>query len=78
MTPTTSAREQGQRVGDQRDGELVDIAELVLQGVQDRQRRPGKVLQTIDERAGAGLIPDLMRVLHRYLPFCSVIRSPPL
>ena len=69
MTPTTSAR-RGQRVRDQRDGELVDIAELVLQGV-------GSVAPDVGTKstAGAGLIPDLM-VLHRYLPFCSVIRSP--
>ena len=36
-----------QRVGDQGDGSLVDIAEFLLQCMQNRQKRAGKLLQAL-------------------------------
>ena len=40
-----------QRIGDQRDGAIVDVAELLLQIVQNWQRRPAHVALTIDQRS---------------------------
>ena len=34
-----------ERVGDQRDGGLIDVSELFLQCMQNRQQRAGQVLQ---------------------------------
>ena len=39
-----------QRVGDQRDRGVVDVAELLLQIVQDWQRGAGRVALTVDQR----------------------------
>ena len=39
-----------QRVGDQRDRGVVDIAKLLLQIVQDRQRSAWRVALSVDER----------------------------
>ena len=53
-----------QRVGDQRLGRLVDIAELGLQGVQDRQERTFAVRKFANERLGDLRIPGgLVRVV---------------
>ena len=47
-----------QRVGDQRNGSFVDIAELILQGMQNRQQRARQMLQFPDAGESPIRVPN--------------------
>src|SRR5258708_7149089 len=49
---------QVQSFRDQRDGSLIDVSELFLQRVQNRQKSAGKLLQIPDSRKRAVGVPD--------------------
>ena len=48
---------QVQRLGDRRDGLGIDMAEHLLEGMQDRQHRALEMGETGDDRAGAVIVP---------------------